>query len=160
MKIREATKGDFEEIFAIFDEIVSAGETYPYPINTDKDSAYRIWMLDPKKTFVAVSGGKIVGTYYIKPNQPGLGSHVCNCGYMVSSKHRGEGIATQMCIHSQNIARELGYKAMQFNLVVSTNKTAVNLWGRLGFETIGRLAEAFAHPRLGYVDALVMYKKL
>jgi ribosomal protein S18 acetylase RimI-like enzyme len=114
----------------------------------------------PRATFVAEENGKLLGTYYIKSNQPGGGEHVCNCGYMVSSAARGRGIASAMCGHSQKIAGELGYKAMQFNFVVSTNESAVKLWHRLGFVTAGTLPKGFNHPAKGYVDALVMYKWL
>ena len=114
----------------------------------------------PRKTFVVEEGGKILGTYYIKSNQLGAGSHVCNCGYMVSAKARGKGLGTAMCEHSQEVALELGYKAMQFNCVVTSNQAAVRLWHKLGFETVGRLPKAFEHPSRGYVDALVMYKWL
>lgn len=114
----------------------------------------------PRKTFVAEEEGKLLGTYYIKTNQQGPGSHVCNCGYMVSSAARGIGIATAMCQHSQVVALELGYHAMQFNFVASTNEGAVRLWQKLGFEIVGRLPGAFKHPNLGNVDALVMYKWL
>ncbi len=104
--------------------------------------------------------GKVLGTYYLKTNQQGPGDHVCNCGYMVSTAARERGLATAMCEHSQSIARELGYKAMQFNFVASSNEGAVRLWNKLGFETVGRLPKAFNHPSKGYVDALVMYKWL
>lgn len=135
MNIREATREDFDQIWLIFHEIAAAGETY-----------------------VCEEDGKILGTYYIKTNQAGPGDHVCNYGYMVSSVARGRGLATTMSEHSQDIARELGYKAMQFNFVASSNEGAVRLWNKLGFATVGRLSKAFHHPSKGYVDALVMYK--
>lgn len=160
MKIREATEADFEKIWPIFREIASAGETYAYPRDTTKEEAKRLWMHLPRKTFVAEEAGEILGTYYIKTNQPGPGSHVCNCGYMVSSTARGRGVASAMCEHSQRIATELCYKAMQFNFVVAGNEEAVRLWHKLGFDTVGRLPKAFKHPSRGYVDALVMYKWL
>ena len=160
MKIRHATKNDFEKIWPIFHEIVSAGETYGYERDTSKEQAWRLWMELPRKTFVAEEDGEILGTYYIKTNNAGPGSHVCNCGYMVPSKARGKGIATAMCEHSQELALELGYKAMQFNFVAASNAGAVRLWTKLGFETVGRLPKAFQHPTEGYVDALVMYKWL
>ena len=160
MHIREATEADFEQIWPIFHEIVAAGETYAYPQNTPKTEAKRLWLQLPRKTYVAEQEGQILGTYFIKTNQAGPGSHVCNCGYMVSSKARGQGLATSMCEHSQRVAVELGYKAMQFNFVVASNEGAVRLWRKLGFETVGRLPRAFNHPKLGYVDALVMYKWL
>ena len=158
--IREATEADFEQIWPIFREIVVAGETYPYPQGTRREEAERIWMRLPRKTYVAEQDSQLCGTYYIKTNQPGRGSHVCNCGYMVSSKARGRGVATAMCEHSQRSSIQLGYTAMQFNFVVSTNEIAVRLWSKLGFETVGRLPKAFNHPSKGYVDALVMYKWL
>lgn len=160
MNIREATEEDFDEIWPIFYEVVSIGDTYAYSRDTSKQDALKIWIHNPRKTFVIEENNKILGTYYIKTNQNGPGDHVCNCGYMVSSASRGKGLATTMCEHSQKIALELGYKAMQFNFVASTNKGAVRLWNNLGFETVGRLPKAFNHPEKGLVDALVMYKWL
>jgi L-amino acid N-acyltransferase YncA len=160
MNIREATPIDFERIWPIFHEIVAAGDTYAYPRDTTRVQAFQIWMEAPHKTFVFEENGEILGTYYIKTNQPGPGDHVCNCGYMVSSTARGRGLATAMCQHSQDIAKRLGYKAMQFNFVASSNEGAVRLWNELGFVTVGRLPKAFLHLSRGYVDALVMYKWL
>jgi len=160
MTIREATPEDFEQIWPIFHEITAAGETYAYPRDTTKEQAKKIWIDTPRKTFVFEDRGQILGTYFIKTNQAGPGDHVCNCGYMVSSAARGRGLAKAMCEHSQDVARALGYKAMQFNFVASTNKSAVKLWNKLGFATVGRLPKAFRHPTSGYVDALVMYKWL
>ena len=160
MNIREAAEKDFDEIWPIFHEIVSAGETYAYSQDTTKEQALNIWLKAPRKTFVFEENGKILGTYYLKTNQAGPGSHVCNCGYMVSSKARGKGLGTAMCEHSQQAAKELGFKAMQFNFVASTNEGAIRLWEKLGFETVGKLPKAYNHPAKGYVDALVMYKWL
>ncbi len=160
MKIREATREDFDQIWPIFREIAAAGETYAYARDTTKEQALETWMDIPRRTYVFEEDGEILGTYYIKTNQSGPGDHVCNCGYMVSSSARGRGLATAMCEHSQHIGRELGYKAMQFNFVASTNEGAVRLWSKLGFATVGRLPKAFHHPSEGYVDAFVMYKWL
>jgi ribosomal protein S18 acetylase RimI-like enzyme len=117
-------------------------------------------MEKPKATYVAVLDENIMGTYYIKANQPGLGSHVCNCGYMVRNSARGKGIGRAMCQHSLSEARKLGFKAMQYNLVVSTNTGAVRLWQDLGFYIIGALPRAFNHREKGLVDAFVMYQWL
>ena len=160
MNIREASENDFDNIWLIFHEIVSAGETYAYSQDTTKEQALNIWIKTPRKTYVFEDNNKILGTYYLKTNQAGPGSHVCNCGYMVSSKARGRGLATSMCEHSQEVAKKLGYKAMQFNFVASSNKGAVRLWSKLGFDTVGKLPKAFNHPSKGYIDALVMYKWL
>ena len=158
MQIREATAADFDLIWPIFHEVTSAGETYGYDPNTTKEQAYNLWMEYPRKTLVCEEDGAILGTYYIVSNHAGPGEHVCNCGYMVASSARGRGLATAMCEHSQTVATELGYKAMQFNFVAASNESAVRLWSRLGFAIVGRLDKAFNHPSLGYVDALVMYK--
>ena len=160
MNIREATREDFDRIWPIFSEVVAAGETYAYARDTTREQALKIWIETPRKTLLCEEDGKVLGTYYIKTSQAGPGDHVCNCGYMVASAARGRGLATAMCEHSQALARELGYKAMQFNFVASTNEVAVRLWNKLGFATVGCLPKAFRHPTLGYVDALVMYKWL
>ena len=122
--------------------------------------ALAYWMGPDKETFVAVEDGNFLGTYYMRPNQAGGGKHVCNCGYMTAENAGGRGVARSMCEHSLSHARASGYRAMQFNFVVSTNQRAVRLWQSLGFDIIGRLPEAFEHPQCGYVDALVMYQPL
>lgn len=160
MNIREASAEDFDQIWPIFLQIARNGETYAYPQSITKAQAFEIWMEVPQKTYVIEIDGTIAGTYYLKTNQLGPGDHVCNCGYMVSSSARGRGLATKMCEHSQSIAKQLGYKAMQFNFVVSTNTGAIKLWKKLGFTIAGTLPKAFNHPSKGYVDALVMYKWL
>ena len=159
LKIRPATDTDFAEIWNIFREVVSAGDTYAYAPDTTEEEAKTIWLDAPLASYVGVLEGETVGTYYLKPNQPGLGAHVCNAGYMVSAAARGRGVGRALCLHSQEEAVRLGFKAMQFNLVVSTNP-AVGLWHELGFETVGTLPGAFNHSSLGFVDALVMYKWL
>lgn len=158
--IRRATEEDFEGIWSIFAPIVRAGETYAYAPDTSKEEARDLWLNVPRATYVATENNRILGTYYLKANQPQLGAHVCNAGYMVSAMARGKGLGRAMCWHSQTEALNLGFKAMQFNLVVSSNKGAIKLWQELGFATIGTLPKAFKHARLGYVDALVMYKWL
>jgi L-amino acid N-acyltransferase YncA len=160
MNIRTATANDFNQIWPIFHDIVKAGDTYAFSPETSKADAQKIWLEQPQETFVAEVNGEVLGSYYIKTNQAGPGKHVCNCGYMVSENARGQGLATRMCEHSQSIAREMGYKAMQFNFVASNNINAVKLWQKLGFETVGNLPKAFNHPEAGFIDALVMYKWL
>ncbi|TLU67498.1 GNAT family N-acetyltransferase [Thalassotalea litorea] len=160
MRVREATVKDFDELWPFMREIIAQGDTYAYPRDMDRECAFNVWFEQPVKTFVVEQNDKVLATYYIKTNQAGPGDHVCNCGYMVASSARGKGIATQMCEHSQKIALTLGYKAMQFNFVASSNSGAVRLWQRLGFDICGRLPKAFKHPDRGYVDALVMFKWL
>jgi len=158
--IREAATADWPSIWPIFSDITKAGDTYAYPVDTDITTAKSLWMNKPERTFVYEEDGEILGTYYLKTNHDGPGEHVCNCGYMVSREARGKGLARKMCEHSQIIAREMGYHAIQFNFVASSNEVAVSLWQKLGFEIVGRLPKAFKHPSQGFVDAFVMYKWL
>ena len=141
--------------------VLRAGETYSYDRNISEEHAFRVWVEQPTATFVMQDEiGSLIGTYYIKPNQPGQGAHVCNCGYMVVERARGRGVASAMCEHSQREALRLGFRAMQYNLVASTNEVAVRLWRKHGFHIAGTLPRAFAHPRVGLVDAFVMFKTL
>jgi ribosomal protein S18 acetylase RimI-like enzyme len=158
--IRPVEPSDWPAIWAILRPVFQAGDTYSFAPDISEAEARHAWLELPARTFVAVDAGALLGTYYIKPNQPGLGSHVCNCGYVVAETARGRGIASAMCEHSQRIASEMGFRAMQYNLVVATNGGAVRLWQKLGFEIVGRLPGAFRHPVQGFVDALVMYKTL
>jgi ribosomal protein S18 acetylase RimI-like enzyme len=159
--IEAAVEADWTQIWRILEPVFRAAETYPFPPGISEADARVAWMKVPQATYVARdAAGSVVGTYYLKPNQPGLGSHVCNCGYVVAEGARGQGVASRMCEHSQREAARLGFRAMQFNLVVSTNEKAVRLWKRLGFEIVGTLPAAFHHPRRGFVDAFVMYKPL
>ncbi|MEO0367815.1 MAG: GNAT family N-acetyltransferase [Pseudomonadota bacterium] len=158
--IREATEKDFRLIWPIFSAVVSSGDTYAYDSGLNFDQAKKVWLEDPLKCLIVEKDREVLGTYYIKSNQGGGGRHVCNCGYMVAAKARGMGLATEMCVHSQALALEFGFKAMQFNFVVSSNDSAVALWQKLGFDIVGTLPKAFLHPDGRYVDAYVMHKIL
>ena len=161
MHIRNCRDDDWPQVWPILEEVFRQGETYAYSPDITEEEAHHAWIEYPAQTFVVRDdAGTILGTYYIKPNQPGLGAHVCNCGYITAPQARGKGLATTMCRHSQEQAKAMGFLAMQFNLVVSTNTGAVRLWKKLGFQEIGVLPKAFNHSRLGYVDALVLYKLL
>jgi ribosomal protein S18 acetylase RimI-like enzyme len=158
MLIRPATPAD--ALWAILEPIIRAGETYPLPREMSRDDALHFWFSPAHEVFAAEQDGEIVGTYFLRPNQLGGGSHVCNCGYMTAPAHSGRGVARAMCEHSLAHGRSRGFQAMQFNFVVSTNDRAVRLWQSFGFQIVGRLPKAFLHPAHGYVDALVMYRAL
>ena len=160
--IRRYRSGDWAAVWSILEPVFRAGDTYAYPLDIPEEDAHRTWTSSPKEVFVAedVGTGQIVGTYYLKPNHEGAGAHVCNCGYVVSLHARGRGVASLMCEHSQHEAVSRGFRAMQYNLVASSNKAAVHLWQKMGFAIVGTLPGAFEHPTLGFVDAYVMYKPL
>lgn len=161
VSIRRFTGSDWPAVWSILQATFRAGETYAFAPDITEAEGHAIWVEAPTATYVACDAeGRILGTYFLKPNQPALGAHVCNCGYVVAASAQGRGVASRMCEHSQVEAVALGFRAMQFNFVVSTNEPAVRLWQKLGFAVVGRLPGAFRHPRLGYVDAFVMFKQL
>ncbi len=160
-KIRQMTDADWPEVWAMMQPVIRAGETYPYARDMTAAGAHKMWLDIPEASYVAADElGKLLGTYYIKPNQPTLGAHVANCGYIVAENARGRGVASRMCEHSQAEALRLGYRAMQYNLVVKTNEASVYLWKKMGFTIVGTLPGAFLHPAHGYVDAFILYKEL
>lgn len=151
---------DWAGIWRVIEPVVRAGETFALDRAMDEDEARAHWFSPDKTVFVAEADGEILGTYYLRANHPGGGNHVANCGYMVSSTATGRGVARAMGQHSLDHARSCGFRAVQFNFVVSTNERAVRLWQFLGFSIVARLPGAFHHPVHGYVDALVMYQEL
>ena len=160
MQIRKARASDGPAILEIILPVIREGATYSLDPDIGAAEALAYWLSSDKETFVAEEDNVILGTYFIRPNQAGGGKHVCNCGYITRAAVAGRGVARSMCQHSLAYARERGYRAMQFNFVVSTNERAVRLWQSLGFEVVGRLPGAFRHPDRGFVDALVMYRAL
>ena len=160
MQIRPAAEADWPSLWAIIAPIMRDGETFALPRDGDEATA-RAYFASPEKTnFIAEEDGVVLGASYIRANQQGGGAHIANCGYMTAPAARGRGIARALCAHSIDYCRARGFKGIQFNFVVSTNEPAVHLWQSFGFEILARLPKAFAHPRLGMVDALLMFKAL
>lgn len=160
MIIRKATEIDYDQVWDLFFAVIKSEDTYVFSLDTPKSDLKKLWFADSMTTFVAEAGGHIFGTYFIKPNQPDLGSHIANCGYMVSPLAQGKGIGKMLCEHSIEFAKENGYRGMQFNIVVSTNKAAIALWKKYGFEIIGTTPGGFKHPLFGFVDTHIMFKAL
>lgn len=160
LNIRSALVGDAPSIWSILEPMIRAGETYALPRDMCEADAIAYWMGPDRECFVAEEDGRIVGTYYLRGNQLGGGSHVANCGYVTASENAGRGVARKMCEHSLVQASMRGFKAMQFNFVVSTNERAIRLWTMFGFRIVGTLPKAFIHPALGEVDAFVMFRHL
>ena len=158
LQIRRARKIDRDAIWQIFRAVVARGDTYVFDPHISRAKALGYWQ--KKRCYVAVADERIVGTYILNANQPGLGSHVANAGFMVAPSAQGRGIGRAMGEHCLREAERLGFRAMQFNFVVSTNKTALRLWKDLGFTIVGRLPGAFRHTQDGFVDVYVMYRRL
>lgn len=151
-------------IWPIFQEVVREGDTLVFPPDTDEQGAREFWLLPaPAKVFVAVhdTNGSIVGSSFVKPNQPGLGGHVANAAFMVAAAAASQGIGRALAEHAIDWARQANYSAMQFNFVVSTNTRAIALWKKLGFSIVGTIPQAFQHQGLGWkVDVFVMHRFL
>jgi GNAT superfamily N-acetyltransferase len=152
---------DRDQIWQIFSAVIKSGDTYAFDPDSTEGVLDQYWFGNHVDTFVAEAGNsEIVGTYIIKPNQPGLGSHIANCGYMVRPDQRGKGIGKRLCEHSIQFAKEHGFTGIQFNIVVSTNTTAVKLWQQCGFKIIGTTPGGFRHRTLGLVDTYIMFMDL
>ena len=160
IKITPATSADEERIWALLQPVFRAGDTYAVDPLIDRDAAIAYWMEADKTAFILRIEGQAVGTYYIRPNQPGGGAHICNCGFITAPSARGNGVARRMLDHALIEAKQQGYRAMQFNFVLASNQRALAIWQRNGFATIGRIPQAFLHPKQGYVDALILHRSL
>ncbi|MEP6788706.1 MAG: GNAT family N-acetyltransferase [Acidobacteriota bacterium] len=159
-EIRKAEVNDKPAVWQIIKAVIAGGDTYVYPPDSTEDEMTAYWFSPERHTYVADLDGEVVGTFWLKPNQPGLGSHVANAAYMVSPQASGKGIGRQMAEFSLDEARKLGFSAMQFNFVVKSNTVAVKLWQSIGFEIIGEIPDAFNHSRNGLTNAYIMYRKL
>ena len=160
LTIRAATENDHDAIWEMFQRTIITGDTFVYDASTPREQALAYWCAADAATFVGEHDGKVIGSYVLRPNQPGLGDHVANAGFMVDSTARGLGVGRTMGEHSLGEARRRGYRAMQFNFVVSTNESAVHLWRQLGFNIVGTLPGAFRHAQKGFVDLYVMFRSL
>jgi ribosomal protein S18 acetylase RimI-like enzyme len=158
--IRAATESDHDSIWRILEPVIRSGDSYALPRDLGREQALAYWFAPEKETFVWEDGGVVLGTYFLRANQEGGATHVANCGYLTARAAQGRGIARAMCLDSLERAKLRGFRAMQFNFVVSTNQRAVKLWRDLGFKIAGSLPGAFRHPDYGLVDALVMYIEL
>ena len=158
--IRPATENDHDAIWRIFQTTIAAGDVFVYDAKTSREKALAFWCAADAATFVAEQSEKVIGSYILRANQPGLGDHVANAGFMVDPSARGLGVGRAMGEHCLIEARRRGYRAMQFNFVVSTNESAVHLWQQLGFKIVGTLPGAFRHAQKGLVDVYVMFRSL
>ncbi|MEP7076579.1 MAG: GNAT family N-acetyltransferase [Acidobacteriota bacterium] len=160
IEFRKAEDKDKPAIWRIIKAVIAGGDTYVFSPDTSEEEMMAYWFTPDKHNYVAVMDGEVVATFWLRPNQPGLGSHIANAAYMVSPDAHGKGIGKQMAPWSLVEARRLGFTAMQFNFVVKSNEVAIRLWQSVGFEIIGEIPDAFNHKENGLTDALLMYRKL
>ncbi|MEM7299107.1 MAG: N-acetyltransferase [Bacteroidota bacterium] len=160
MKIRKASYHDYDDIWEIFSEVISSGDTYVFSEHTPKEDLKKHWFGENMQTYVIEDQGLILGTYILKPNHVGRGKHIANASYMIKGSVRGKGLGGLLCAHSVEEAKKAGFKAMQFNLVVATNEGAIKMWKKYGFEIVGTIPNAFDHAKKGLIDAFVMHRSL
>jgi GNAT superfamily N-acetyltransferase len=161
MQIREFVEADWSQVWPIVREIVQAEETFTYDPSMTDSQAHDIWVeMPPGLTVVAIDGDRVLGTAKMGTNRPGPGSHVSTASFMVGANARGRGVGTALCRFALDWARNRGYAGMQFNAVVESNHSALELYRRLGFSIVGTVPGAFAHAKLGRVGLHVMYRAL
>lgn len=159
--VREQRDDDWPALWRVLEPVFRAGETYPLPRDVSEYDARAYWIKTDGYNGVALDGdGAIVGAYFLRPDQGGPGDHVCNAGYVIAEAARGKGLATPLCVQSQEHARIMGFRAMKFNLVVATNAAAIRAWKKAGMEIIGTTPDAFRMPDSRIVAAHIMYKAL
>jgi ribosomal protein S18 acetylase RimI-like enzyme len=158
--VRSAGGEDWPQMWPIFHTVVAGGDSYVFAPGTPEDEARAYWFGPGIASFVAERGGRVQGMYKLVANQRDLGAHVANASFMVAPETQGRGMGEILGRHALDEARRRGFRAMQFNFVVSTNAPAVRLWQKLGFSVAGVLPGAFRHARLGFVDVYVMYRML
>lgn len=160
LSFRPTAEADKPAIWRIIKAVIATGDTYVYSPDSTEDEMMATWFLPEKHNYVAEVDGEVVATFWLRANQPGLGSHVANAAYMVSPSARGVGIGKKAALWSLDEARRLGFTAMQFNFVVKSNVNAVKLWQDIGFEIIGEIPDAFNHAQNGLTNAYIMYRRL
>ena len=158
--LRVAGPQDGQDLWRILQPVFRAGDSYAVDLDISESAALHYWTGDDKTAYLAVLSDQAVGSYYLRPNHPGGGAHVCNCGFVTHPQARGQGVARTMLEHALKTAKFAGYSAMQFNFVLASNAAAIHLWQSYGFAEVGRLPQAFQHPALGLIDALVMHRQL
>lgn len=160
MRIRAAVPADLDALWQLWKMIVDQHVYFPYDASYSRADIEATWLRLDNPTYVADREGKVVGAYILRPNQPGYGDHIANAAYMVSTAARGGGVGQVLCAHSIETARSLGFRAMQFNLVVATNESAIRTWLANGFRIIGTVPGGFRHVDLGFVDAHIFFREL
>lgn len=158
--IRPATPADHDAIWELTREAIVAGDVFAWDEATTRDEVLRWWVGPGVAAVVAEADGRVVGSAYLKPNQAGRGSHVANAGFVVAAAGRGRGVGRALGEYVLRAAAAAGYRAVQFNYVVSTNAPAVALWQALGFRVVATLPGAFRHSTRGFVDVFVMFREL
>ena len=160
IEIKPAKDADRPFVWRIIKAVIAGGDTYVFDPDTPEDEMLAYWFSPEKYNYVARLNCEVAGIFWLRANQPGLGSHVANAAYMVSPDAKGKGVGKQMAEFSLEEARRLGFDAMQFNFVVKSNEAAVKLWEKIGFQIVGEVPEAFRHSENGLTGAYIMYRKL
>jgi GNAT superfamily N-acetyltransferase len=158
--VREFSDGDWPQVWAIVREVVRGQETFPYDPNMTEEQARQVWIeTSPGLTVVAVDRDRVLGTGKMGSNRAGPGAIVSTASFMVATANRGRGVGTLLCRFALDWARKRAYVGMQFNAVVESNHSAVELYRRHGFDVVGTVPRAFAHPTLGRVGLHIMYQE-
>jgi ribosomal protein S18 acetylase RimI-like enzyme len=150
---------DKEQFYAIFQEVIESGCSFPHQSSSMEDFE-RCFFAPGSSLYICRLGEEVVGGFYLKSNFPGRAAHIANAAYMVKKSARGKGLGKLLVEASLALAKEMGYKAMQYNLVLSENKAAIALYESLGFTIIATIPEAICKPDGQYQSGYSMYRGL
>lgn len=159
IELRVAVPSDAPAMLALLRSVSEEGNALPFVDSLDADFIDGQW-LRAKGCVVACREGSLLGMYRYGTAMPGRGSHICTATFVVARTARGQGIGRALVMHCLDLAKAAGYRAIQFNQVVSTNRAALSLYRSLGFTEVGCIPEAFQHDSLGYVPAYILYRPL
>lgn len=158
--VRPFEKEDEAALYEIFQEVVDSGIQFPYESSSKEEFKHQFFSPD-SQVFVCLSPtNELIGGFYLKGNYSGRSDHIANAAYMLKKSARGKGIGTQLVKASLQLAKERGFAAMQYNMVLSQNQIAVKLYHKLGFKIVGTIPNAVRNPDGSYQDGFVMYKKI
>jgi GNAT superfamily N-acetyltransferase len=143
-----------DQLWWMFADAVARGEGYPHTAPLTRQAFEDTWVKPVSLVVGAVdASGELAGAYYLKPNQPGVGAHIANAGYLVSRRLRGEGVGRLLVEDSIARAPLVGFDAIQFNFVFADNP-ARSLYERLGWQAVGRVPGGAGPGR----DALIYWR--
>ena len=157
--IRKYSENDLGTMANIWNHVVKEGKYFP---QIDVLSLKEATAFFAEQTFtgVAEEDGVIVGLYILHPNNIGRCGHIANASYAVAADQRGKRIGEKLVVHSLEMAKESGFRIMQFNAVVADNKGAISLYKKLGFKELGTIPGGFKMDDGTFVDISPFYFEL
>lgn len=157
--IRKYEHDDISAMAEIWNAVVEQGTAFPQLETLDFEAAEEFFG-SQSHCGVAVKDGEVVGLYILHPNNVGRCGHICNASYAVRADLRGMHIGEKLVRDCMAVAKEIGFKILQFNAVVKTNYAARHLYEKLGFTPLGIIPGGFLMKDGTYEDIVLHYIEL